>query len=425
MPFIDSNCQDPVYVSMPPDGIKNTGAPSCDMENGTNPIHPTTGNKYQVEVDYKGVSSGALRLDRHYNSQFVSGGSFGRNWRSRYDRRVAVGSTDATLYREDGKLILLLGASGHFETSQAGFSYRLDSDGVTHVLTYSGGNKETYDTQGRLVKLETPHISETITYSETPTGYAITSGIHPITSVADRFGRLTVFSYNTQGLISEVTTPDGHRYRYTYDDKLRLTRVWYPDDTPTVDADNPYREYLYEDSRFGNHLTSIRNAAGVIGATWTYDADGRAITSAHAGNTDSYSVIFNVTGTTTIVDPMNRARDYHFSNVQGRDRMTAASGGACPDCGLDEAAVAYDTDGNILSTTNYRGTVTVFTRDAKGREILRIDAHGTTEERHVATEWRDDLGVPSKMSDGTQSTTFQYDAQGRVLRRTEGAAVAN
>ncbi len=55
-------------------------------------------------------------------------------------------------------------------------------------------------------------------------------------------------------------------------------------------------------------------------------------------------------------------------------------------------------------------------------ELSRTEADGTPEARTVTTEWHPDFRLPMRISEADKITEFSYDAQGRLLSRTERVA---
>jgi len=64
-----------------------------------------------------------------------------------------------------------------------------------------------------------------------------------------------------------------------------LVSVIFPDLTLGDETDNPRKNSLYENQDFPHHLTGITDENGDRYAVWSYDSDGRAISSEHAQTT--------------------------------------------------------------------------------------------------------------------------------------------
>src|SRR5262245_36503094 len=98
-------------------------------------------------------------------------------------------------------------------------------------------------------------------------------------SVTDPFGRVLSFAYDNYGRISTVTDPAGELYTFAYDHaNFRLTSVTYPDTrTKTYHYEHP------DQSKYGHLLTGITDENGARFSTWSYDSEGRVLSSEHAG----------------------------------------------------------------------------------------------------------------------------------------------
>ena len=107
-----------------------------------------------------------------------------------------------------------------------------------------------------------------------------------------------------QSRVSSVTDPAGGTYSYAYDGANNLSSVTGPDGTT--------RFYLHDDPSFPHALTGLIDEKGVLFATWTYDSQGRAMSSEHADGVDKVSVNF-INGITAVTDALDRTRSYGYT----------------------------------------------------------------------------------------------------------------
>ncbi|MCU0842658.1 MAG: DUF6531 domain-containing protein [Thiobacillaceae bacterium] len=63
-----------------------------------NPVNAGTGNKYLAETDYR--NSAGLEFTRHYNSNALSSGVFGRRWNA-YNQLRVISETNVLVTRSD------------------------------------------------------------------------------------------------------------------------------------------------------------------------------------------------------------------------------------------------------------------------------------------------------------------------------------
>ena len=118
-------------------------------------------------------------------------------------------------------------------------------------------------------------------------------------------------------------------YVYGYDTSGRLSTVTYPG--------GAQRTYLYNEPAFTggaslpNALTGIVHEDGQRYATFTYQADGRAISTEHAGAVDKFGVQYNADGTSTVTTPLGTTQQRTFNTVLGVKKAISIVE-TCPDC---------------------------------------------------------------------------------------------
>lgn len=195
-------------------------------------------------------------------------------------------------------------------------NFNLVKNTSEYIVTDRLGNVETYNVQG-LIQTETDSAGNTTTYAYNSTGQ--------LTTVTGPFGHQLQFTYNaTHHLIETATLPDSTVLHYSYQQSAQnmaynLTSVTYPDSSS--------KTYHYEDSSLPNHLTGITDQNGIRFATWTYDAQGRALTSEHAVTTNAapqerFLFSWGSTGDTTVTDPKGNKEVFKFITILGVKKLT-------------------------------------------------------------------------------------------------------
>lgn len=216
-----------------------------------NPIYPSTGNKFEKEIDYQSGGPFPFLWIRYYNSDLPDMTRLGPQWRHHFDRRVWLLPTNSgvILERADGKRIPFpnqhmdgyraqdpnLGRLIRFP--QGGFWYRDRKTGIT----------ESFDNAGKLSNLVYPG------------GYMqwlIYDNLGKLVKIQDEFGKQITLFYDNHQRIAEMHTPAGQSYQYAYDDMGRLSKILYPDGTA--------KTYVYESKEAPNLLTGILNARGFL-----------------------------------------------------------------------------------------------------------------------------------------------------------------
>jgi len=238
---------------------------NADKDNGSgcgvgNPCNPSTGNKFQKEIDYR---TNSLTLSRYYNSNYLQDFGFGKGWISFYVRGLELSGDQMQVIEATGRGEKWNKTNGVWSGDADSDISVVENDGFT--LTRGTGHIENYNSNGQILSETTPG-GRTATYQYDSSGDLITFTNH--------FGLSLEFSWDNDDHISTITNPVGGVYAYNYDANDNLTSVQYPDNT--------IRVYHYENTGFPNHLTGITDENGVRFSTFSYDSTGRAISTGHA-----------------------------------------------------------------------------------------------------------------------------------------------
>ena len=374
---------------------KGKGAPIRCV---ANPINIANGNKFQEEVD---VSTGSMlpNFIRYYNASEVQDTGLGYGWTSNTIRhRLVIRSN----------VILHIGADGkgtYFR--KAGENWVGDPD-IDVTLTelidryevYLPNNDvEQFDVDGRLL-VERDIAGSTISYE-----YDANDHIVRITS---SFGRAINFQYDTDDHLAQVKDSKGGIYQYAYSSNGNLSTVTYPDGRK--------RFYHYGYTNYPHALTGITDENNNRYATWTYDEEGRAISSEHANGVDKTTLTYNADGTTTVTNPLGKQTTYHFTTIHGVKKVIQVEGHPTTSCEGANKSYSYDANGNIASKTDWNGVTTTYTYDMnRNLELTRTEAAGTSQERTITTEWHSQFRLPTKITEPGKITEYSYDTQGRQL----------
>lgn len=392
-PACDETPGAPGSPSNPSPG-KNGGPPPRCLAAG-NPINSGTGNKYQLETDYVGSGPFPLRFARAYNSAVESGSAYGYHWS--VFGKLQASSEFISALRPDGKILyfLFLRPNNVWVSDPDVHEKMADWRDIYGVrlgweLTDTSGIVDRYDTGGRLVTRFHPSgLVQRLKYE--------TNRI----TVTDSFGRAMVVDFGADGRISTLTVPDGGVYHYSIDALGRLTAVTNPDGTS--------RSYLYENAGFPNALTGIVDESGARYATWSYDSQGRAVSSQHAGGVEQWQVGYGA-DIATVTDPLGTIRARGITTILGVVHPTGESQPGGSGCGSAASEITYDTQGNVASRTDFNGNRTLYTYDlARNLETRRVEAAGTPEARTVSTEWHGYWPMPVHIAEPNRITTFVYN----------------
>lgn len=418
---------------IPIDGVchaaKNNGLVCGNLV--SNPINIGGGNKYQIQQVWNDVWGLGLRLT--YNSQDSMSGYFGRHWRSNWDQTINE-SDDGTVnvIRSDGRMLSFI-QSGSAWTSDPDIQDKLieikDGAGVREGWEYrvaSSNEVETYNVDGLLQSVSRLDGYElTLSYSSgeysengsdfyveedgTPTEAILEKGL--LLKVSDTYGRKVEFNYGSSGNIAIATDVSGKDHKFTYDSTWRrLDSIVFPTSTETTVG------FHYEESDAPYILTGITDENGNRYATWSYDEEGRAISSEHANGVEKTTLTYNADGTTTATNPLGKQTTYHFTTIHGVRKVTLVEGHPTASCEGANKSYSYDANGNIASKTDWNGVTTTYTYDMdRNLELTRTEAQGTPQERTITTEWHPQFRLPTKITEPGKITEYTYDAQGRQL----------
>ena len=176
-----------------------------------------------------------------------------------------------------------------------------------------------------------------------------------------------------------------------------------------IDASNQKSIFFYDAN--GNLKTSTdplnRNT------TLNYDAFNRLLNSTDAaGGLTRYGYDAK-DRLASVQDPINLTTTYTYDGLGNLVRL------ASPDTGI--ATYVPDAAGNVVGSTDARGLATTYGYDALNRRTLATFSGGSVvlEYDNTATGGAYAKGRLTKVTDPSGTTTYVYDAFGRVVRKTQ------
>ena len=405
---------------------KNLGQPMC-MNSSGNPINTGTGNKYQAETDIIAAVP-FLSVTRHYNSQFSIPGPFGKNW-GLYGAIKVLSATSVSATRPDQQVINF-SLVGPVWTPDQDIAHKLVQTASGWQLTTADNVVENYDATGHLLStVDLDGQTTTFTYSDAATPQTIAPIAGLLISVVDSVGRQLSFVYDSNSRVQTITDPASGIITYGYDAQSNLVSVTYPD--------GHSRTYHYNEpentsgANLPNALTGITDENGDRYATYQYAADGKAISTGHAGGADLHTLTYNPDGSTTVTDPLGTARTHNFTTILGVVKSTGQSQPGGSGCGAASSAATYDANGNVASRADFNGHQTCYAYDlTRNLETARVEglATGSTcpadlaaytpaansAERKILTEWHATFRLPVKITEAGRETSTVYDDHGNV-----------
>lgn len=415
----------------------DAGPPSCSAGN---PINLANGRKYQVESDYQSSANPLLQFVRYYNSfqsvvnrpgepARLASDNVASSWTHSYSNYIRIQSDPVNVGTH---YLTVLRPSGDIEQfTQVGTSITRRADnGGTDRLTFDNGvytyivnalTTETYDGNGRFLKRVQGRYEVSADYDangqlvgvSTPEGHALSFVISPNTLLVD-IGEPDLVEHNTP-LLSAVVLPDGTQISFEQDqsangaDRLSLTKVIYPDASE--------RGYNYTGG-YRRLLASIEDEKGVVFAEWTYDVNGKALSSKHANNVDTYSFSYDGTDV-SVTNPLGLTTTYETQFVAGKGRLVSTDQEATALCAAADRQYTYDTQGNRLSKTDWNGNTTLYGYNSDNQRISVTEASGTAMARQTTMQWHPVFNLPTEVVYPHKTVSTSYDAVGNVTQRTE------
>jgi len=371
-----------------------------------------------------------MKFERIYNSQqseYISNKLENKYWQHNYERQLIIKdwlSNAATIIvgRPNGKNYFFSLVNNFWSTDSDIVDHLTelkDSNGIRTGWRYTTADQsvETYTAAGQLTAIaDRSGLAQTLTYSDASTPITVAPAAGLLLRVTDPFGHQLNFTYDTHSRLSTMTDPVGGVYLYGYDANSNLVSVTYPDGTS--------KTYHYENTSFPHALTGITDENGSRYATYTYDAQGRGISTEHAGGADQASLVFNADGSTTVTDALNTARTYQFQTILGVVKPKGQSQPGGSGCGASASLLSYDANGNVASRTDFNGNRTNYTYDltrnleTSRTEGLTASGVSTPASRTITTLWHPTLRLPVQITNGNQQTTYSYNSQGDVTQKT-------
>lgn len=323
------------------------------------------------------------------------------------------------------------------------------ADEVTLSISPSGRTvRNTYDPRGNLLTMTDP-IGNVVTYQSDNRGnlVSITDQRGHVTTflydelfrsigMRDSLGRLSSQSYDAADNVSEIIDRLGRRVSFSYDAGNRPTRTTYADAVVTYTYDAASRVTRIDDTQSGavdwsydngnrllsettpngtvsysynqaNQLTSMR-AADRSPVTYAYDTAGRLQTIAQGAEAFTYSYDA-LSRPTTLQRPNGVQTGYSFDELDRLVRLKHTNSLNQP---IEDYQFAYNKDDEIesvislASATQLPQPKTVGTADAANRIAQFGDASYSFDER----------GMTTSKTDGQGTTTYHWDARGRLTQ---------
>ncbi|MPZ77339.1 MAG: PKD domain-containing protein, partial [Deltaproteobacteria bacterium] len=329
----------------------------------------------------------------------------------------------------DGTARFFSGGPNNFTPPAGDFSTLVKNPDDTYARTFKDGTKLIFNSQG----LQTSVLDRngnTTSYSYDGSGRLI-SGTDPVglvttltyasnrlQKITDPAGRETVFQYDTAGNLFRITNPDGSFLSYAYDEKGHITRA--------TDESGNSTNYTYD---FAGRFSQSRRPTGEMRDLFSSKLHGLADTGMGQGTPTSPAPIVRTEnasvsltdgkGNTTrfVLDFLGQVISQTDALGQTTTMQRDANGNPTritrPNGSV--SAMTYDVKGNLLTSTDPVGAATTFTYEPNFSQVKTIrDPKGNT-----TTINYDARGNPIEIIDAMSNRTqMTYDARGLLTSVT-------
>lgn len=339
-------------------------------------------------------------------------GPDGEQWQYTYDqhgnmltRTDPLGAVTAYTYGENGRLESItdpLGSTQHVETDAAGLPIAVtDALGNTTRLTR--------DASGRVIE------------------------------VCDPLGKRTLLGWTAEGLLASRTHPDGAVERWRHDAEGNQTEYQDPNGGTSAAEYGPFGTPVARTSPDGarhrlgyDRELRLLSVTGPTGLVWRYERDpaGRLVSET---DFNGRRLHYRLDAAGQLVERVNGAgqRTAYRRDPLGRVVEARHDTGAA-------TLYAYDPNGRLLRAQNPDALVE-YTRDRLGRVLTETvngrtltydyDAAGRVTRRTTPTgaisQWSyDPVGLPTALAAGDAALSLRHDAAGRETDRYIGADLA-
>ncbi|MFG1995645.1 putative Ig domain-containing protein [Actinoplanes sp. NPDC048988] len=321
-------------------------------------------------------------------------------WQFAYEDGDAVGTSTVTVTKPGGAKILEQYVDGQLHSQTQAYG---TDQAATTTWEYNS-------TTSQAIRITGPD-GQADEYTYDADGNTLTH--------TDPLHRTTTWTYNTDGDQLSERAPDGNTTRSTYDaggNLLTTTTATGKVTRLTYNADNTLasrttaqgRSTAYGYDTNGDLLTVTDPMHRVM--SYGYDPDGRVRTVKNGlGKTVSTTQFDNTGRITSVTDALNNVTGYTYY-ADGTPYSTSD-----PQTGL-KSYTEYDLAGRIIKTTDANGAHTGYAYNAAGLLDTVTDPNGNT----VAYTY-DTLGDKLTETTSAGTTTYRYDAAGRLLSTTSPA----
>ncbi|MEP4051080.1 MAG: RHS repeat-associated core domain-containing protein [Litorimonas sp.] len=343
------------------------------------------------------------------------------------DRRVSIVHNNGTEYNYNFPLVTGLALRGVVEKPNTvdygeGYihAYAYDDDGNLTTITDSFGRQASF--QYHVNEWRVPNGSEQD---------FVVDGV-PYDGLQYEEDGQEVFREAETGLLKRITFPDGTYSEFIYDAVSEFNQYWgVKERLKKVVKYSPERAiirtetYHYEDTRLPFALTGITDDAGIRFATWSYDEEGRANMSEHAGGVDRVDVEYETAANTRVqttrmvTNALGHTKTYTIDNAVQDLGITKMEGEGTADVKPTQESYFYATGGGKTFIRDSLSRDETRSINSRGFPLSKTYARGTSEEFTKFFTWHPRFKRPTQTIEPGLTTDYVYDVEGRILSMTQ------
>jgi RHS repeat-associated protein len=319
---------------------------------GESGVNPASGNFSFTVNDMSIPAPGfQVNISRTYNSRDNKNVPMGQGWTFGFEGKVEGTDVVSVTLPNGGAQRFRLNSGVYTpEDNRSTFVKNADN---TYLLTTKDQYKYGFDSKGYLTKMEDRNGNVL--------SITVDSSNGKISTIKDTVDRSYSVAYNSDGLISSVTDPEGRQVKYEYENK-RLARV--------IDPQGGIMKYTY-DPTWG-FLTEIRDHNDKTVEKITYNhAEGEnqhKVSQATDALGDVVNYSYDMTNMkTTATDTNGRVSTYWFDKAMYTIQVQDPEGKSTyTEYYMPDGTNKY---GDVKSTTDRNGNKTSYDIDSRGNVI--------------------------------------------------------
>jgi RHS repeat-associated protein len=331
----------------------------------------------------------------------------------------ALGRTRQFVYDQHGNPVSVVDARGQLTTLTWGYGHQLtgrtagtavttwtrnllgqEVTAKSPAVTYTYG----YDAAHRLTSVTDSRGTKTLRYTYSPGGLLLT--------MQDSHGNRTDYDYDPVGRLTGIWSPRGDLVSFLYDAGGRLVQKWFPNGITT--------QYTWNAD---NTLARVQNRAGTGATTivsqhdYTYDGVGnrRTHTERVGATTTPHRYVYDA------LDRLIEVRNNTSSALLARYAYDPLGNRITKSDGVSTTAYLYDAANQLTELRQGSpsgASLGALTYDLNGNLIQKKSGATTTTLTYDALN-----RVTQVQKTGVSTQAYQYDDQGRRVRRTVGSTV--